>query len=274
MLQEFSYLSPSTSDELYAILREKAGAGRLFAGGTDLLVDIRGGKASPACLIDLKKIEKYHILSYSDMEGLSIGTAVTCRELITSTVTRAHYPLLAEVAEHLGSPQLRNRATIVGNICTASPSADMAPMLLCLEASVEMASKEGLRRVPLREFFTGVKKTSCAAHEVVERIIVPPHLADAKGGYEKLKRIKGHDLALANVALIKKGDIVKVAIGACSVTPVLLKDFSSGTSAADIVNEAERSIKPIDDIRASREYRLFMVKTYVERLMTALQHAQ
>jgi len=275
MLKEFCYLSPATREELLDMLAEKGSNGRLYAGGTDLLVDIRGGKAPPLYIIDVKKIEKYHLLSWGELEGLSIGAAVTCSDVVGSAVVKAHYPLLADAAEHLGSPQLRNRATIIGNLCTASPCADMAPMLLCLDASVEISSKlGGTRRIPLKELFTGVKKTSCAPHEVVERIIVPPGMADSEGGYEKLKRIKGHDLALASVAVAKKGDRIRVAIGSCAVTPVLLPDFPADTPAADIAAEAERSIMPIDDIRASRDYRLFMVKVYIERLMAALQHAQ
>ncbi len=273
MLQEFSYLSPATRDELLTLRQERGSRCRLLAGGTDVLVDIRGGKVSPSCVLDVKRVEKYHAISYDEKEGLSIGAAVTCKDIIISRKVNTHHPMLSEVASHLGSPQLRNRATVVGNICTASPCADMATILLALEASVELASKErGTRRLPISEFFTGVKKTACAIDEVVERVIIPPHMAGAEGGYEKLKRIKGHDLALVSVLMIKKGEMVRVAIGSCAETPVLLKDFSHLTPVEEIVKEAERSIIPIDDIRASRDFRLFMVKTYIERLMTALVH--
>jgi CO/xanthine dehydrogenase FAD-binding subunit len=267
MLYQFDYLSPSTKEELFTLLRERGTDCRVLAGGTDLLVDVRAGRAAPRALVDVKKIREFAVLAYNDQEGLSIGAAVRCSDLLAQDRVREKYPLLCEAAEQIGSPQVRNRATIVGNICTASPSADMAPPLLCLGASVVISSHVGSRVMALKDFFAGVKKTALKADEMVERILVPPDMANARGGFEKLKRIKGHDLALVNCALIVKGELMRVAIGACCTTPVILGDFPVKTAADEVCKEAEESIKPIDDVRASKDYRVFMVRTFIKRLM-------
>jgi CO/xanthine dehydrogenase FAD-binding subunit len=266
MLYEFNYLSPFTKEELYAALEDQENC-KLLAGGTDLLVDIRAGRIRPKALVDIKKIKELSSITCSEREGLSIGAAVKCSDLIADSMTEKNYPLLRDAAMRIGSPQIRNRATIVGNLCTASPSADMAPALLCMGASVVISSKVGSRLLALKDFFAGVKKTALRPDEIVEKVIVPPDMAQARGGFEKLKRIKGHDLALVNLALIKKGELMRVAIGACCTTPIVLKDFTAQTPTEEVCREAERCIKPIDDVRASKDYRIFMVRTFIKRLM-------
>jgi len=269
MLCEFSYRAPERRASLHDLLSELAGnaAFRLLAGGTDLIVDIRAGLTKPAYLVDVKKVKDYHQIAYDAKEGLSIGAAARCIDVINSDDVRQHYPLIAEAAHQIGSLQIRNRATLMGNLCTASPSCDMGPALLCLEAEVELASKRGTRRVPLHQFFKGVKKTAIEPDEVAERIIVPSSMADARGSIEKLKRIRGHDLALAGVALLKKGDRLRVAVGACAPTPVILREFSLSASPSEVQEEALRAIHPIDDLRASKDYREAMVRTFIARLM-------
>ncbi|HNV70712.1 MAG TPA: xanthine dehydrogenase family protein subunit M [Candidatus Ozemobacteraceae bacterium] len=266
MLQEFSYQAPATQAELLQLLKERGNEVRLLAGGTDLLVDIRSGFHKPQTLVDLKKIPELRQLTFDAKTGLSIGAAVRCIDVMQNKIVREKYPLIANAASRIGSIQLRNRATLVGNLCTASPAADMAPGLLCLDASVEIASTTGTRTVKLSEFFTGVKRTVLDQSEVVTRILVPATTAGLKSGMEKLKRIKGHDLALASVCMVRRDTRLRVAIGACSVTPVLLPEFSVGDALSDIKEAAAKAIKPIDDVRASAKYRVFMVQTYIERL--------
>ncbi len=266
MLQEFTYQAPTSQVELLQILKEQGNEVRLLAGGTDLLVDIRSGMHKPRTLVDLKKIPEFKQLTWDAKTGLSIGAAVRCIDVMQNKVVREKYPLIANAAGRIGSIQLRNRATLVGNLCTASPAADMAPALLCLDASVEIASAAGTRTVKLSEFFTGVKRTVLDHSEVVTRILVPAAFAGLKSGMEKLKRIKGHDLALASVCMVRRDTKLRVAVGACSVTPVLLPEFSVGDAVSDIKEAAAKAIKPIDDVRASAKYRVFMVQTYIERL--------
>ena len=266
MLQEFSYQAPATQAELLQLLKEKGNGIRLLAGGTDLLVDIRSGNHPPELLVDLKKVPEFKHLSFDAKNGLSIGATVRCIDVMQNKIVREKYPLIADAAGRIGSIQLRNRATLVGNLCTASPAADMAPGLLCLDASVEIASTSGTRTVKLAEFFTGVKRTVLERHEVVTRLLIPASMAGLKSGMEKLKRIKGHDLALASVCMVRRDTKLRIAVGACSITPVLLPEFSIGDALSDIKEDVAKAIKPIDDVRASAKYRVFMVQTYIERL--------
>ncbi|MDQ7821568.1 MAG: xanthine dehydrogenase family protein subunit M [Candidatus Eremiobacteraeota bacterium] len=267
MLYPFEYHAPRQEKDLLQLLSESLGTAKLLAGGTDLLVDMRAGKIHPGKLIDIKKIKSYHEIDFDGGSGLSIGAAVRCIDVMESALIRDRFPLLAGAASELGSPQLRNRATIMGNLCTASPSADMAPLLLCMGARIRIASLEGTREVDLGTFFTGVKATVLGPGEVAEAILIPPSMAGARGGHEKLKRIRGHDLALASVALLRTDGRLRVAVGACAVTPLLLKEFAAGATPEEVCTAARQAIKPIDDLRASGEYRAFMVDTFIRRLM-------
>ncbi|MCK5686306.1 FAD binding domain-containing protein [bacterium] len=273
MLKEFSYLAPKNKTQLLKLLAEhtgKPGVGKtakILAGGTDILVNIRNGFDKTDLLIDIKKIGEYSKLDFNKTKGLLIGANVTYIQLINNKNVKKHYPVLIETAGKVGSPQLRNRGTIIGNICTASPAADMSRSLLCLGAEVNIVSIKGSRSMKLKDFFKGVKKTALKAGEIVESITIPIDMADAKYGDEKLKRIKGHDLAQAAVSIVKKDKVLRVAISSCAIVPVLLKDFKSNVSSATVCKEALKSISPIDDIRASKDYRIHMVKTYIKRIM-------
>ncbi len=266
MLHEFSYLAPGTRAELFKLLEARGAAARILAGGTDLLVDIRAGKARPDCVVDIKQIPEYRAIAYSPRAGLSVGATVTCIDLLEDATVRAKYPLIREAAGRIGSPQLRNRATVAGNFCTASPCADLGTCLLALGASVELASAAGTRMVPLKEFFTGVKRTQLKPGEVLERVWVPADMAGARGGMEKLKRIKGHDLALVSVVMAARGKLLRVAVGSAAPTPVVTADLDSAAPVKAVVAAVMAAIKPISDVRAGREFREFMIQHYVEQL--------
>ncbi|MFZ2960991.1 MAG: xanthine dehydrogenase family protein subunit M [Candidatus Ozemobacteraceae bacterium] len=267
MLNTFSYVAPGSRKELLAVLKKEGANAKIMAGGTDLLVDMRAGKLKPALVVDLKKIADLKGVSFHAKDGLSIGAATTCIELISNKTILEKYSLIADAAGRIGSPQLRNRATIAGNLCSASPCADLGCAMLALGASIEIVSSTGTRVVKLADFFTGVKTTVLKADELVTRLIVPAELAGAKSGMEKLKRIKGHDLALASVAMVKKGDLLRIALGSCAPTPVVLPDLTAKTPLAAIIELAKKTIHPIDDVRASKEYRTAMAMTFIERLL-------
>ena len=272
VLHEFAYVAPASLDELLTFLAGHGTESTVFSGGTDLFVVLRSGLPpraglqKPAWVVDLKKVPELHGLTFNESEGLSIGACVTVNELIDDPVVRERYPILEVAGEELATYQLRNRATVVGNIVTASPCGDMSSPLLCLGATVELLSARGSSTMPLREFITGVKKTQIQSDEIVSRIVVPLDQIDASGGYRKLKRIKGHDLGVVSVALIKK-HTARVAISSAAPTPVLLPDFALDTPVAEIQAKAQESISPIDDVRCTKEYRSFMVDVFIRRLM-------
>jgi carbon-monoxide dehydrogenase medium subunit len=267
MTNTFDYARPDTLQGLLAMMAEGGTSVTAVAGGTDLLVDMRAGLKTPGLLVDIKGIADLHELAFDPGKGLSIGACVTVNELISHEAVQRHYAILRIAGAELATHALRNRATVAGNIVTASPCGDMSSPLLCLAAEVEIASVAGVRRIPFSEFIQGVKKTVLAPEELVTRVLVPADFADARAGYEKLKRIKGHDLGVVAVALIKKEGTMRVAVSSAAPTPVLLKDFPEDAPADEVVAEAHQRISPIDDVRCTKEYRSFMVEVFVRRLI-------
>ncbi len=267
MLHAFSYVAPRSLDELLAFLSSHGDDTRVFSGGTDLFVNIRSGLVSPQYVADLKTVPGLREISFTGQEGLSIGACATVNELLAHETVCERYPVLRIAGEELATLQLRNRATVVGNIVTASPCGDMTSPLLCLGTDVVLVSARGERRIPLGEFITGVKTTQIAADEIVSRLIVSTDRIDASGGYRKLKRIKGHDLGVVAVALVRAANTMLVAISSAAPTPVLLPEFDARTPVAEIQKSAQAAISPIDDVRCTSEYRRFMVDVYIRRLM-------
>lgn len=266
MLQEFSYLAPTTLKDLYTLLKKNAGKATILAGGTDLLVELHNNWIAPKLLVDIKKIPEFKGITFSKKEGLSIGGTTVCIDLINDKNVQKHYPLLTDAAHRIGSHQLRNRATIAGNLCTASPCADMGCSLMALGAQVEIGSADGVRVIALKDFFTGPKKTQLKQHEVLQRIIVPIEMAGAKYGMRKLKRIKGHDIALVSVAMARTDKVLRVGVGSCAPTPVVTADLPAKASLEEVKAATYKVVSPIDDVRASRDYRLFMTGEYVEEV--------
>ena len=270
MLHEFSYHRPDSLDAALTLLSTYGADATAFSGGTDLLVNVRAGLMRPRHVVDLKGVDKLHELSWSESNGLSIGACVTVNELVDHPVVRERFMILSIAGAELATFQLRNRATVVGNVVTASPCGDMAGPLLVLGGEVVLASSSGERSVPLGEFITGVKKTIIRPEEIVVRIVVPNRWAGAAGGYEKLKRIKGHDLGVVSVTLIKHEKGVRAAVGSAAPTPVLIADMGADVAYEAVQAKARSAINPIDDVRATAEYRSFMVNAFIKRLMTSI----
>lgn len=264
--QNFGYRAPRSVAELLQILADTEGA-KLLAGGTDLLVELRNGVSRPKQLVDLKRIEGLGEIRWDEAEGLSIGPAVTINQLLRSPIIAEHYPLLAACGRDLASHQIRNRATVIGNIVNASPCADMAPGLLCLQASAVIASTAGERVVPLGEFFTGVKRTVLAKEEFLSRVVVPAEAADGRGGYRKHKRIKGHDLGIVGVAMWKKDGELRLGISSAAPTPRVVTGLHENDESDAIVAAARAAISPISDVRCTAEYRTHLVQVFTRRLI-------
>ncbi len=262
----FQYRLASSFQDAVAGLAELGADARILAGGTDLLVNIRAGLMAPTHVIDIKAVPGIDTLTYTPETGLSIGAAVTVNALMENDAVQAHYPLLVQCAHQLASHQVRNRATVVGNIVNASPCADLAPPLLCLDAAIEIQSADGARQVSCREFFVAAKQTVLRPGELVSRILVPAETADGQGGYKKLKRIQGHDLGIVGVALWRQRDRVRVAVSSAAPTPVYVGEFAADEPLASVQEALSAAINPIDDVRCTRDYRLFMAGVYLRRL--------
>ncbi|MBG0766814.1 FAD binding domain-containing protein [Sphaerochaeta halotolerans] len=267
MIHQFSYMAPTELDDLLALLDTTKGGFKLLAGGTDLLVNIRNGLLKPDLVIDVKRIAGAGAITYDVEKGLQLGWATTINDIISSTEIAKHYPLLQACACDLASYQVRNRATVVGNIVNASPCSDMAPALLCLDASILVATATTRKTIPIQKFFTGVKQTVLQPREMVVGITIPSHTKDSKGVYRKLKRIQGHDLGIVGVAVAMVEGRLRIAVSSAAPTPVITDDLPLDVSAPDALYAVERIINPISDIRCTKEYRRFMVSEFTKRLI-------
>lgn len=267
MTAMFSYRAPSRREELLSLLADEGSRARVLAGGTDLLGDVRSGLARPGVMVDVKRVEGYADLDWSAEDGLVIRPAVSINDVLLDPRVQRSFPLLVACARDLASHQIRNRATVIGNVVNASPCADMSPALLCLGAHAVISSQDGSREVPFTEFFTGAKRTILAANEVLEEIVVPAQSADAKGSYRKLKRIKGHDLGIVGVAVSSKDGALRLGISSCAPTPLLVEGLSVGDPVDDVIAAAHAAITPISDVRCTKEYRAHMVGVYVRRAL-------
>ena len=271
MIHQFSYTAPTELTDLLTLLETVGPGARLLAGGTDLLVNIRNGLVKPNTVVDVKRIPEAHAIMSDNTKGLRIGWAVTINDILRNSDIASSYQLLQTCAHDLASYQVRNRATVVGNIVNASPCSDMAPALLCLDASIEIASSKAYRTVPVRQFFTGVKRTVLKPDEMVIGITIPIQSKGAKGKYRKLKRIQGHDLGIIGVAVARVGDSLRIAVSSAAPTPVATGALPLDITDSEAIAAVDALISPISDVRCTKEYRRFMVSEFTRRLLAEVR---
>ena len=285
-MRRFELALPRSVDEALKILKERGADARLLAGGTDLLPQLKNGLIKPACVIDLSGVERVRALQ-GDASGLRVGAAVSARALERHAAARATYTSLSESAALVGSVQVRNLATLGGNLCNAAPSADMAPPLLALEAEAVIVGPKGERRVPLATFFTGVRRTVLAPDELLLEIVVPAPGPRSGGNYLRHTPRRELDIAVVGVAsqlTLSNGVCSKarIALAAVAPTPVRATAAEQALEGQPVTPEAiERAAelavgvaKPISDQRGSADYRLHLVRVLTGRtLRTALARA-
>jgi carbon-monoxide dehydrogenase medium subunit len=215
---------------------------------------------------------------------LMIGAACTMNQVALHPAVCAHYDVLAAGANSVASYQLRNRATVGGNLCNSSPAADTAPALLCLDAVVEVYGADGARRIPIAEFFTGPGRNAMQRGEFLTSIHLPPPIGPSHGVYNKLGRTKIGDISMVSVAVncrtSEAGPVWRIAIGAAGPTPLRALEAEASLSqdtspegvarAADLTSAAAR---PIDDIRGSAAYRRAMVRVLSRRGIESVLNA-
>jgi carbon-monoxide dehydrogenase medium subunit len=278
---------PDTVDDCLRILAERGPETKLVAGGTDLLPQLKNGLLKPARVIDLSGVDELRVLIAEDGRGFRVGASVTARRLERDPRIRALYTSLAESGALVGSVQVRNLATIGGNVCNAAPSADMAPPLLALDAEAVVAGPQGRRRVPLASFFLGVRRTVLAPNELLIEFIIPQPGPRSGGNYLRHTPRRELDIAIVGVAsqvTLADGVCVKARIALAAVAPIPLRATAAEQAlegqrltperieqAAALAVEAAR---PISDQRGSVEYRRHLVRVLTRRtLTTALARA-
>lgn len=280
-LRPFRYYRPSSVSEILELLEGKAPGVKLLAGGTDLLVQMKEERMAPEGIIDLGGTPELGRIESRDGR-LRVGAMVRLSALENLQGIHQGASLISSAAHRVGSPQIRFRGTIGGNLCNASPAADMAPALLVMEASVTLASKKGERRIPLESFFTGPGMTVLKEDEMLKEIDIPGPPGRGIGVYLKLGRRRSMDLALVSIALLlslgpdrQTCERVRVAFGSVAPVPLRAKEtegFLEGKKLTeDILFEAsqlaEKESQPITDVRATAAYRKEMVGVLFRRAM-------
>lgn len=279
-MKRFDYFEPPTLDDAIELMQQGNGRASLMAGGTDLLVEIKENLRSLDSVINIKKIPGLDYLTYTDADGLKFGALTTIRRLETSALIQNKYAGLAQAASEVGSIQVRNRATVAGNICRASPSADTLPPLIADGASVKLYGPDGARTVLMTDFFTGPGKTVMAADEILTEISVPPPLPNTGKVYIKHGRRLAMELATVGVAvtLTMAGDIcqqVCLVLGAVAPTPIRVPQAETLLQGNVVTDElvfaaaklAQATARPISDVRSSAAYRSEMVYVLTQRAL-------
>lgn len=265
-MRPFEYFRPSSLKEASELLVRYGDGAHLLNGGTDLIVRMRDGLTLPEAVIDLKGIDQLSRIR-EDEESVYIGATVNLNQVGRDETIGKRFPYLSEAALSVGSKQVRNRATCIGNLCNASPLADTATPLMALNAVLEVFGPEGEREIPIQEFFVFVRKTSLKPGEIVKGVRVPK--TAGQGVFTKLARRKEVDLSMVCMTLLKAQDGWRLSYGAVAPTPVRLPKtealLNQGAALEEVLSSAVSEVKPIDDVRASREYRLDMVKVMLKR---------
>lgn len=276
-MREFEFLQPKSIAEAIAMRVEHGDRLVVYNGGTDIVIQLRDRLIAPDYVMDVKKIPGLHEITFSEKEGLFIGACVTMNEIGGNEAVRTHYPFLAEAALSVGSKQVRNRATSVGNIVNASPLCDTGTPLYAADAVMCLEGPNGKREVPICEFITFVRRTVLQKDEIVTGIKVP-YDKDLRGIFTKVARRREVDLSTICATVARSGNEWKLAFGAVAPTPVRLpktEELLRGKEITEaLIDEAAKlartEVSPIDDVRASKEYRLDVVEVIVRRSLKAL----
>jgi carbon-monoxide dehydrogenase medium subunit len=272
IVHQFEYTRANSLTEAIRLMEQQPDYA-LLAGGTDLIANIKDGLRTPARVIDIKGIAELATISF-DNHYLQLGALVTYATLLESPLIREYFPLLAEAAGKVASGGIRNRATLVGNICSAVPCLDAGAPLMVYDTEVMVTGALGSRLIPIQEWFVAPRKTAIQPNEIVSAVRIRWPGPGYGTAYAKLGRYDGEDLAQATVAVLLGPDkSYRVAFGSVAPVPVraahiegLLRGQALSPALIAAAQElVGQEISPITDIRASREYRLHMCKIMLER---------
>jgi carbon-monoxide dehydrogenase medium subunit len=270
-------------DEALRALSEAHAPARVLAGGTDLMVELAAGRGMPELLVDVWRLDALRGIRVVDGE-LEIGALTTCAELARSTPVRERADVLALAASEVGAEQIKNRATLGGNLGTASPAADLAPALWVLDARVRLASVDGRRDVALDAFFVGYRRTACRPHELVECVRIPPRSASERRAFRKVGTRRAQSISKLVVAVglsVLDSRLAGVRAAAGSIAERTLRlaaferELEGRTPSIELFERAalasaREDARPIDDVRSTAEYRRHTLRRVLVTLGTSL----
>ena len=284
-MKPFSFAGPKTLEEMNQVLAQARSHGdiRPIVGGTDLVDQVKSGRRAPSVIMDIKRIPEMNRLEWVPGEGLHLGAAVSCTDTAAFPPVIEGYTSIKESCELIGSIQIQNRASVVGNIANSAPSADAVPGgMLVHEAIVVIVGPAGQREVPLDDFFTGPGRNVLAPDEVILETIVPPAEDNSSSHYLRFIPRNEMDIAVAGVASFvalepgtRKCTKARIALASVAPTPVLARAAESLLEnkeiTAELVQEAgEKAVEaasPIDDVRGTVEYRKELVRVLTRRTL-------
>lgn len=278
-MNTFDYYRAATLVEAFALMRNKTNY-TLLAGGTDLLVKFNEKIMNPKIVLDLGLIKDMREIHFEGIGQVTLGALVTHTQVMESQILQKYAPALVKASSMVGSPQIRNRGTIGGNICNASPAADTVPALIALGAQIELTNEKQVRVIPLEELFLGPGRTVLQAGEILTKILLKA-LKPAQGsGFEKLGKRKALAISVVNTGVFIEVDPktraineARIALGSVAPTPIRIKKAESlllgkvlsPTLLKDVTSVVASEIKPIDDIRSKAEYRRDVAGELVKR---------
>lgn len=288
-MKPFDYVAARTVDEAIEALAGSKGPARPLAGGTDLVVQMMEGRRSLDRVVDIGRVPELRVLE-SEADGhLRLGAAVPCVEVYSHQRVRREFPMLVDSASIIGSVQIQSRASIGGNLCNASPSADSIPSLICLGAQAVIAGPDGRRTVPVEEFCTGPGQTILQENELLVELVIPSPGPGESGKYLRYIPRNEMDIAVVGVGSWVRLDPdsgriaeARIALGAVAPTPVRARDAKGALvgeqPSPELIHEAAvlavQAARPISDVRGSADYRRHLVSVLVRRtLIAALERA-
>jgi aerobic carbon-monoxide dehydrogenase medium subunit len=281
-LPEFDYIRPKSLAEASQFLADHPGEARPFLGGTDVFVRMRDGIRKEEYLVDVKNLDGMTEIRFDPEIGLNLGAAVNMNKVAASSEIRKYYPFLVQACQTVASYQLRTRATIVGNICNASPAGDTTGACLVSDAYLHIHGLDGFRHQPLAGFFLGPGKTTLKPGDFVTGITFPPPRPGQAGTYLKLGRNALGDLAIVGVTVLGYPDAglpsgFRFRIALASVAPIplvptqaetlLAENQITDSSIAEAAQAAMEACRPIDDVRGSAIYRRLMVRNLTRKAL-------
>jgi carbon-monoxide dehydrogenase medium subunit len=287
-LPEFEYIRPKTLGEASQFLASHPDEARPFLGGTDTLVRLRDGIWKDKYLVDVKGLDGLDEISFDPSGGLVVGAAVSMNRVSAFPAVQAHYPVLAEAVNSVASYLLRTRATIVGNICNASPAGDTIGVCLLLGGLLDVHGLDGERVEPLESFFLGPGETVLRPGDIVTALRLPAPPEGISGKYIKLGRNKVSDLSIVGVTVVgypngesPSGYTIKLALASVAPVPLVVDQVESILSEVPVTPErlaeaaqaAMEACTPIDDVRASARYRKLMARNLSLKALTQVWDA-
>lgn len=280
--EAFEMYQPTSLREASLLLKEKGPGGRFLAGGTDLVIAMKEKGLVPKYVVDLKRLPGLSGIRENSDGSITIGALTTMREIEISPLLTKKYPFLCQSAAEVGSIQIRNRATIGGNMSNATPSADVAPSLIALQATAKIASARSERSVAIEEFFRGPGLNTMDSDEILTEITIPKTSPRLVGDYIKFSPREMMDLAYVGIAVAytlgekeNRCSQVRIVLGAVAPTPIRAKKAEAALEgqvlSEDLAEKvgaiATEEARPISDVRSSADYRRAMVGAMTKRAL-------